>query len=306
MLVRGKHLCLAVVKLNAARRDHFPNSIPFGAVIVHLPFPSRGVRALAQLPQHVLAVDSEGIFVNLYESSTSRITLDNGMEVALNMATAFPFDGHVKLQVSPSDEGEFVIKLRVPGWCNRFALQVNGERQEIQPNGQGYLVLSRRWAANEIIDLMMEMPIRVIVDRIGNLGHVALVRGPLVYAADRAYLPDDRVLDEITLQLDPDDATKGITLITDDQSGYVHSIVPAVLARGGTGAPLWREGGRYHELVAGTESRAPERLAVRLVPFFDAGNRDSDRYRDGIWSNGQDNQRRVVFQVWLPYVCSDK
>ncbi|HVO68481.1 MAG TPA: hypothetical protein VMT24_00460 [Aggregatilineaceae bacterium] len=266
--------------------------------------PSRGVRALAQLPQHVFAADRDGIVVNLYDSITGRITLDNGMEVPLNMETGYPFDGRVKLQVSPSGEGEIIVRLRLLGWCDDFALQVNGETQDVQPNGQGYLVLSRKWAESDTIDLTMEMLIHVVVDRIGDPGHVALVRGPLVYAADRAYLSDDGVLDDITLELDPTDASNGFKLIKDDQTGHVHCMAPAALVRGGVGAPLWREGGRYHDIMAGAESGAQEHMAVRLIPFFDAGNRDPGRYRDGIWNNGLDNQLRVVFQVWLPYMWS--
>jgi DUF1680 family protein len=268
--------------------------------------PSRGVRALAQLPQHMFDVERDGIVVNLYDSTTGQITLENGIEVTLNMQTGYPFDGHVKLQVSPSGEGEFAIKLRLPGWCDGFALRLNGEIQGIRPNGQGYLGLSHKRAVGDIIDLTMEMPIRVVVDRIGNPGHVALVRGPLVYAADRAYLPDDSVLDDITLQLDPTEATNGFKLIKDDQTGHVHYVAPAVLVRGGVGTPLWREGGRYHDILAGAESGTQERMGVRLIPFFDAGNRDPDRYRDGIWNIGQDNPYRVAFQVWLPYVWADK
>jgi DUF1680 family protein len=268
--------------------------------------PSRGVRAVAQLPQHVLAVDSDGIAVNLYESSTGQITLENGMEVALKMETGYPFDGHITLHVSPSGEGKFAMKLRLPGWCEDFALQVNGETQSIQPNDQGYLVLSRKWAAGDQIDLTLEMPVRIVVDRLGNPGHIAVVRGPLVYAADRAYLPDNRVLDDILLEFDSQDPTNNIALVEDEQTGHVHCAAHALLIRGGTGTPLWRAGGRYHDIVAGTEFASLERIEARLVPFFDAGNRDPDCYRDGIWGIGQDHQSRVVFQVWLPYVWTDK
>ena len=132
------------------------------------------------------------------------------------------------------------------------------------------------------------------------------MRGPLVYAADRAYLLDGTLLDDITLRLDPQGATKHITLAEDEGTRHIHLLIPAVSIRGGIGAPVWREEVRYHDLTTCIDSR--ETSEVRYVPFFDAGNRDPDRYHDGIWPDGgggTSRQKRVEFQVWTPYRCAE-
>ncbi len=139
------------------------------------------------------------------------------------------------------------------------------------------------------------------MDRLGRPGRVALVRGPLVYSADSAYLPDGTLLDDVFLRLDGASPVAGIKTVTDPESGYVHLIVPSITTRGGAGPGLWREDLRYHDLASC--SQAVEVSTVRLVPFFDAGNRDPDAYRDGYWTNSNDPAKKISYQVWLPYVC---
>ncbi len=145
------------------------------------------------------------------------------------------------------------------------------------------------------------MAVRVVMDRLGNPGRVALVRGPLVYSADSHYLPGGTLMDDLVLRLDPTSPVAGIDVVTDPESGHVHLIVPCITTRGGAGDALWREGLRYHDLSGC--SQAAEVSTVRLVPFFDAGNRDADCYRDGYWTNANDPAKKITYQVWLPYVC---
>ncbi len=77
--------------------------------------------------------------------------------------------------------------------------------------------------------------------------------------------------------------------------------MPSLTTRAVAGSVLWREGLRYHDLA---DCRQTEQVGtVRLVPFFDAGNRDNDCYRGGYWTNTNDPAKKITFQVWLPYVC---
>ncbi len=194
-------------------------------------------------------------------------------------------------------ETRFTLRLRIPGWCKDWTLAVNGEAHNAQPDETGYIALDRGWQAGDTISLTLDMPVRAVTDRLGNPGRVAFVRGPLVYAADNAYLADGSQLDDVIVPLSELGQAEGLELLSDEASGYPHLLVPALTARATAGAELWREGLRY-STAAGytTETAAP----VRLVPFFDAGNRDERRYREGIWPHWHDPARRVTFQVWLP------
>lgn len=262
--------------------------------------PSRGVRALAQLPQHVYGLDEHGVRVNLYERSTFQFRAPDNQPVRLQMETRYPFNGMVTIDVHPAGTSRFTIQLRIPGWCARWQIEVNGEEQSVHPNEMGYAALTRIWLPGDQISLRLEMPIRVVVDRIGNPGKVAFIRGPLVYAADSAFLPDGVMLDDLLLA----DAhgSDQFQLQEDAETHHTHILVPALVARNEVGALVWREGLRYHDLGAGWEP--PQRFNLRLVPFFDAGNRDADRYKDGIWNIRRDPLQRATYQVWLPHNTS--
>jgi uncharacterized protein len=261
--------------------------------------PSRGVRALAQFPQHIYSLDARGVRVNLYEPGSLRFNAPDGQTVELEMQTSYPFDGAVTLQINTPDPSAFVLQLRIPGWCTDWQLQVNSAAQTVHPNDYGYVVLERTWSAGDRVTLLLDMPIHVVTDRLGNPGKVAFLRGPLVYAADNAYLEGKNLLDDVVVKVrDYHD----VSLLADEASGHHHLLVPTLAFQTAVGASIWREGLRYSEFAAyETEPSAP----VRLIPFFDAGNRDPYQYKDGIHPHWHDPARRVTYQVWLPIRQSD-
>jgi uncharacterized protein len=264
--------------------------------------PSRGVRAVAQFPQHIYSLDVNGPRVNLYEAGHLKFATPEGKAVELYMETDYPFDGVVSLYVLADAPASFSLRLRLPGWCKDWHLAVNGTAQDIQPEDSGYLVLKRNWQSRDHVKLVLEMPVHVVMDRLGNPGKIAFTRGPLVYAADNAYLESGMLLDDIVICLNNNGRVADIRLERDDVTGHTHLWVPALALRAVAGEMIWREELRYSTFLAPkTEPAVP----VRLVPFFDAGNRDDRRYREGIWPHWHDPVRRVVLQVWLPYHCDD-
>ena len=260
--------------------------------------PSRGVRAIAQLPQHVYGLDQDGVRINLFELSTLEFSSPENHPVRLEMETRYPFEGDVRVTIHLDDPSQFTVQLRIPGWCTDWKIEINGDVQAIQPSEQGYVALTRSWHSGDQIRLQMDMPVRLAVDRMGNPGKVAVMRGPLVYAADSAFLPQNALMDDIALVAQKPDS---FHVEEDETTGYGSILVPVQIAQNSIGQSIWREGLRYHDL--GSSSEPPQHYELRLVPFFDAGNRDDDRYRDGIWYIGRDPVRRTTYQVWLP--CTD-
>jgi DUF1680 family protein len=257
--------------------------------------PSRGVRAVAQFPQHIYSLDSTGVRINLYEPGSLRFTSPVGDSVELHLETGYPFDGVVIVRIQAEAPTQFVLQLRIPGWCTGWQLQVNDTIQIVQAGDAGYVALERNWQPGDTISLLMEMPVRVVIDRLGNPGKAAFVRGPLVYAADSAYLEAGMLLDDVSLSVSP--SAKAASVLRDEATNYAHLLVPALTVRASAGQDIWREGLRYSELSFQAVERA---VPLRFVPFFDAGNRDARCYHDGIWPHWHDPARRVTYQVWLP------
>jgi DUF1680 family protein len=87
----------------------------------------------------------------------------------------------------------FGISLRVPGWCTRAQLSINGEEIPIEASLQkGYVQIDRLWQSGDIILLDLEMPVERMhphPDVLADAGYVALQRGPLVYCLETADNP---------------------------------------------------------------------------------------------------------------------
>ena len=258
--------------------------------------PSRGVRAIAQFPQHIYSLDAGGVRINLYEASSLQFSAPNGEAVEVHQETAYPFEGTVKINIKSSVPVRFALQLRIPGWCTSWQIHITGSAVNTPLGELGYVILDRTWQPDDSLVLTMDMPVKIVTDRLGNPGKAAFVRGPLVYAADSTYLADGTLLDDVIVCVDDPDSE--ITLLKDEETGHLHLSVPALAVRARAGDDLWREGLRYGELTAHETHQAPP---LRLLPFFDAGNHDEGRYRDGIWPHWHDPARRVTFQVWLPY-----
>jgi hypothetical protein len=119
----------------------------------------------------------------------------NGLNVKLKQTTNYPWDGKIELMVNPERMGEFVIRLRVPGWCRGYKLKVCGAPffGTEALTDQGYLILDRKWSQGDSIVLELDMPVEVVRARAeveANRGRLAIQRGPIVYCAEQADNPE--------------------------------------------------------------------------------------------------------------------
>jgi DUF1680 family protein len=174
--------------------------------------PSNMTRFMASVPGYVYAQQGDTLYVNLYVGSTADIKMDSGPTVKIVQETRYPWDGNVKMTLSPDRSGSFTVNVRVPGWARneaipsdlyRFAdkasdpvvLKVNGKNVPGTLN-KGYIALRRKWAKEDTISLVMPMPVRRIVAHElveANRGRVALQRGPIVYCAEWPDNPGGKV-----------------------------------------------------------------------------------------------------------------
>jgi DUF1680 family protein len=260
--------------------------------------PSRGVRALAVIPQHVICQDDRGVYLNFYEPSETRLALGSGAVVKIAIQGNYPFDGDVAIKVEPEKTAKFTLNLRLPGWSQGYQVWVNGGEVNVKSDFRGYLTIRRAWNPGDTVRVSFAMPVRVVVDLLGNNGKAALTRGPLVYAADSSYLPRATLLDDVILALDPAGVARNVRVVRDEATKHIHLVAPRVLLQPAVGKPLWAENERYFNLS--DQPAASATADLELVPFFDAGNRDPRNYRDGINSNDEP-ARNVTYQVWLPY-----
>lgn len=174
--------------------------------------PGNITRFLASVPGYVYAHQGETLFVNLFAAGTANIETAPNRRVRLAQATRYPWDGQVRITVSPDRARAFAIKVRIPGWARneavpgdlyRFAdrvdapvvLKVNGAASALAIE-KGYATIQRTWRSGDVIDLTLPMPVRRVVahERVeADRGRVALQRGPIVYAAEWPDNPNGKV-----------------------------------------------------------------------------------------------------------------
>ncbi len=174
--------------------------------------PSNITRFVASMPGYVYAQRAREIYVNLFVASTAEVKLDNGRTVKIEQETHYPWDGVVKMTITPDQAGPFRMKVRIPGWARnqpvpsdlyRYAgassppvtLRVNGRPVQITLD-KGYAIIDRVWRPGSTIELNLPMPVRRVIanDQVAaDRGRVALERGPILYALEAPDNPDGKV-----------------------------------------------------------------------------------------------------------------
>lgn len=165
--------------------------------------PGNVTRFMASVPGYFYAQSDRDLYVNLYAGGNADIKLDRGPSVHVKQETAYPWNGDVKLTVTPAKSASFAMKLRIPGWARneavpsdlfRFETPVT-EKATLTVNGKpvatstqrGYVTLDRTWKKGDVVQLHLPMPVRRIVSNdkvLADKGRVALQRGPVVYCAE--------------------------------------------------------------------------------------------------------------------------
>lgn len=153
--------------------------------------PSQISRFLPSVGNYVYATSPGALWVNLYMGSETAMTIDN-VPVSVRQTTRYPWEGKVRLSVHPKRKAKFTVKLRLPDWCAKYTLAVNGKEYEA-PEELQYLAIDRVWEPGDEITFDMDMPVEVVTadPRVkANAGKRALQRGPLVYCMEETDNPE--------------------------------------------------------------------------------------------------------------------
>jgi len=143
--------------------------------------PNNFRRIIAELPGMICYRSRDGVAVNLFTPSTANVKLGDGRTVTIQQETDYPNSGLVKIVVTPSEAAEFPLWLRIPRWCPKAKLAINGEpAREVSP-GEKFCEIRRTWKPGDAVTLDMPMSWRLVHGRKLQEGRTALLRGPVVY-----------------------------------------------------------------------------------------------------------------------------
>ncbi len=105
--------------------------------------------------------------------------------VALDCRTDYPFDETLEITVTPAREATFPLSFRIPGWCERPSLTVNGEALDPTPDANGFVRLERCWRPGDVVALIFPMAATVLTGEDRNADgapYAAVAYGPLLFA----------------------------------------------------------------------------------------------------------------------------
>src|SRR6266699_2217215 len=149
-------------------------------------------RTLASLPGYFYSTSNDGIYLHLYDNSDLDWHLENGTGLKVTQETNYPWDGGVKVGITPAKAAEFTFHLRIPGWAEHAQVAVNGKTVTGAKPGE-YLPIQRRWAPGDVIHAQFEMTPQVLEANphvVDDAGRVAVQRGPLIYCLEQLDQPD--------------------------------------------------------------------------------------------------------------------
>jgi len=146
----------------------------------------QGARLIGSLPEHIYSLTSDGLYVNLFESSTLHWT-GGGASLRMKMATRFPFDPEVRLQFSAERPTQAKVRVRVPSWAGaEMTVSVNGRAAATGRPGS-YVLLDRAWTEGDTASFTLPAALNVErytgVDQVPNHERYAVSFGPILLAA---------------------------------------------------------------------------------------------------------------------------
>jgi DUF1680 family protein len=170
--------------------------------------PPNVMRQIAVVAHYAATVGEEGVQIHQYLPVAIEADGEIGPSAALHLETDYPWESRVRVTVSEADGSTWELALRVPGWCAKAALKVNGKPQQAVTGGQ-YATVRQAWQAGDVVELELPMVPRFTMSnpRVdATRGELAIERGPLVYCLEQAdqeeglNLLDVRIAPEASLQ----------------------------------------------------------------------------------------------------------
>ncbi len=227
--------------------------------------PPNTLRTLCQAQNYAYTLSSEGIYCNLYGANTLTTNWQNKGEVVLTQTTDYPWDGAVRVSLDklPRKAGAFSIFFRIPEWCEKATLTVNGQPVQVDAKANAYAKVNRTWKKGDVIELTMDMPVRLLeahplAEEIRN--QVVVKRGPLIYCLESMDIAKNVKIDDVLIPADIQLTPKKITI---EGSPIVALEGTAKLVNSNS----W-DGTLYRPVV-----QAEKTVQVRLIPYYAWGNR---------------------------------
>jgi DUF1680 family protein len=125
--------------------------------------------------------DGSAIF-NFYASALVKGEFPDGRKVAFAMYSLYPRMDSVRIVSHTEGVGEIPLKLRIPAWCGKAEVKLNGKALD-GVRGGGYFEIEHEWRLGDVVEIKFDMP--VVAHALDH--HIAFTRGPVLLARDSRF-----------------------------------------------------------------------------------------------------------------------
>lgn len=122
-----------------------------------------------------------GLAALVYSPSEVTAKIKGGTTVSVKEETNYPFGEDIRFTITlpqTSTEVSFPFHLRIPSWCKKALVKINGQEWN-QPEGNQLVKIERKWKSGDVVELKLSMH---IYKNTWAENSVSVERGPLVYA----------------------------------------------------------------------------------------------------------------------------
>ena len=227
--------------------------------------PPNTLRTICEAQNYAYTVSPDALWCNLYGDNELITEFGKKKPLEVTQKTGYPYDGNVVITLNKvPTKDDFTVKLRVPEWCHKATLAINGVAQDVKVTPDTYIDVTRKWKNGDVITFNMDMPVTLLesnplVEESRN--HVAVKRGPIVYCLESIDIEGGKPIDSVLIPADAKFTEKEITI---DGSKMIALETEAKIVDDGN----WT-GKLYREV-----SPASQTAKIQLIPYYAWGNRD--------------------------------
>ena len=147
--------------------------------------PPNLARILASLGSYIHSQGKDSLYTHLFIGSEARVKIA-GTNVTVTMETAYPWEEKVDISFSMQSKASFKYGIRIPGWCKKFSVSVNGASTDCRVE-DGFALIEREWSEGDSVSLTFDMPVNFVRSNPKvryDSGKIAVMRGPMVYCLE--------------------------------------------------------------------------------------------------------------------------
>jgi hypothetical protein len=148
-------------------RNHAPGIANEGPFLMMNPFSSRCCQHnhSAGWPYYVdnswMATPDNGLVAQLYTAGDVTAKVGDGTDVTLSTETHYPFDEVIDITVSTPRPVRFPVYLRIPAWCTKASITVNGKPVATKTTPGTYVQVPGDWKNGDKIKVTLPMQLQL-------------------------------------------------------------------------------------------------------------------------------------------------